>query len=1220
MAGLAAVHAQPATAIGIAGPALSLINTRTAQNQSQFYVYEDVDSGFNHGFPSGVFGVTTKVHTDPACVYSSTAMNGCSTDPTVLDRTRGTVFRVTFDPLATGEFAGLNFEEPQNWGTLQTGAGYDLTGATQLAFDAVSLSSNLKVQFGVAGATTAFMPISQTWTPMTIDLATLGLTAGQLSGVHILFSVASNDVNASAGGTILLDNIRFQPVPAAQTTRLGLPIANQVFGILHAASALAGPIPVAPDQLNANLATAYESSLALIAALKRGQAQDLASARLIADTLVYAVGHDNQGDRIPAAPDGSSGLHNGMSNGDIALYNDQASGGARAGQVRLAGFTAAGQCPATGFCLLLDGASGGNNAFAVLALVAAYNQFQDVRYLNAAVTIGNWIYGNLADSSGTGYGGYFIGYPDQGTQKILQTGKSVENNADIFQAFSALAAAENALGNSATATEWTRRANIAGDFVIQMFDPASGHFFAGTVPPTQSAASGIVPAGAAKGNDVINTFDFLDAQTFTTIPLAAAPRYRNQIDWRRPIAWLVNHFARSISASGQSYQGFDLIEPSEHGVNDGPAGIAWEFTAQAVVAMRLVDSLYAQSQFTSLANFYLGQILQAQTMAPLGDGMGVPAATLQDGATVPPYQQCLVTPFQCIAERVGLAATAWAVFADQNVNPFGFTSPVLESPANGAMGVALNAALTWSVAGGATSYDVYFGTTPVPPFAANTVVTSFSPGALTANTTYYWRVVTKSGSGSASSDTWSFTTFATGCGYTLGSVTADFGGAGGTGSVTVSTSPGTCEWTAASSAAWVGITSGAGTGAGTVSFTVSANASAAPRSATLLVAGLTFTVNQGGSVGSRFVPITPCRVADTRNASGPFGGPGLAAQTSRDFAIPNSACHIPATATAYSLEVAVVPANGLGFITVWPAGQTQPLVATLTSVDGRIRTNAAIVPAGYNGAISVYATDATDIVFDINGYFISASDPSGLSFYPIPPCRVADTRNSAGSLGGPSLAAQSTRTFPIAQSSCGLPSNAQAYSLNFAAVPKAKLGYLTAFPTGQAQPLAASLTAVTGTITANAVIVPAGTNASVDVYSTDDTDLVIDANGYFAAPGSGGLALYNLSPCRALDTRGPAGPQPFTGSRDLNVAASGCGAPASAQAYVFNASVVPPGLFGYLTLWPQGQTQPLVATLNAIDGAITSNLAIVPAQNGSISAFAFNPTDLVMDLFGYFAP
>jgi hypothetical protein len=132
--------------------------------------------------------------------------------------------------------------------------------------------------------------------------------------------------------------------------------------------------------------------------------------------------------------------------------------------------------------------------------------------------------------------------------------------------------------------------------------------------------------------------------------------------------------------------------------------------------------------------------------------------------------------------------------------------------------------------------------------------------------------------------------------------------------------------------------------------------------------------------------------------------------------------------------------------------------------------------------------------------------------------------------------------------------------------------------------------------------------------------LVIDINGYFAPPGTGGLSLYNLTPCRVLDTRLPSGSLPFTGEKDVNVTSSGCGAPAAAQAYVFNATVVPPGKLGFLTLWPQGGAEPVVSTLNALDGAITSNMAIVPTTNGSIAAEPANKTQLVLDIFGYFAP
>jgi hypothetical protein len=71
---------------------------------------------------------------------------------------------------------------------------------------------------------------------------------------------------------------------------------------------------------------------------------------------------------------------------------------------------------------------------------------------------------------------------------------------------------------------------------------------------------------------------------------------------------------------------------------------------------------------------------------------------------------------------------------------------------------------------------------------------------------------------------------------------------------------------------------------------------------------------------------------------------------------------------------------------------------------------------------------------------------------------------------------------------------------------------------------------------------------------------------------------------------------------------------------VFNVTVVPPGPLSFITMWPQGQLQPLAGTLNAVDGAITNNMAIVPTTNGSISVFPTGPTHLVLDLFGYFAP
>jgi hypothetical protein len=384
--------------------------------------------------------------------------------------------------------------------------------------------------------------------------------------------------------------------------------------------------------------------------------------------------------------------------------------------------------------------------------------------------------------------------------------------------------------------------------------------------------------------------------------------------------------------------------------------------------------------------------------------------------------------------------------------------------------------------------------------------------------------------------------------------------------------------------------------------------------------GCAMGFNPQTPTGLTFVPVAPCRVADTRNPAGAFGGPALAANGTRGFDIPNSSCSIPATAQAYSVNATVVPHGTLGFLTAFPCGQPLPLASTLNSLDGRVKAAAAIVPAGTNGGLCFFSTNDTDLVLDINGYFVPNTSTTALAFFPVTPCRLVDTRLAAAPLGGPSLAATAARTFPILSGPCNLPATAQAYSMNFTAIPHGPLGFLTTWPAGQTQPLVSTLNASLGGITANSAIVPAGTNGDVSVFVTDNADLVIDVNGYFAPPTTGGLSLYALTPCRVLDTRNSPGRPPTAGTVDVSVMLSGCGAPAAAQSYVMNATVVPPGPFSFLTLWPQGTTQPLVSTLNALDGAVTSNMAIVPTTNGLISSFASNPVHLVLDISGYFAP
>lgn len=246
----------------------------------------------------------------------------------------------------------------------------------------------------------------------------------------------------------------------------------------------------------------------------------------------------------------------------------------------------------------------------------------------------------------------------------------------------------------------------------------------------------------------------------------------------------------------------------------------------------------------------------------------------------------------------------------------------------------------------------------------------------------------------------------------------------------------------------------------------------------------------------QFYPLTPCRILDTRNPTGTFGGPSITGGNNRSFPIPSSGCGVPSGAAAYSLNLTVVPQGSLGYLTTWPTGEPQPVVSTLNSLDGTVLANAAIVPAGTNGAVSFFASNTTDLIVDINGYFAPPA-VGGLNFYTAAPCRLVDTRNPDGILGGPILAGGTERTFPLPQGSCGLPGDAAAYSLNMTVVPSGFLGYLATWPAGGSQPVVSTLNAYKGQVVANAAIVPAGTSGAINVYVTNPTHAIIDTNGYF---------------------------------------------------------------------------------------------------------------------------
>jgi len=127
-----------------------------------------------------------------------------------------------------------------------------------------------------------------------------------------------------------------------------------------------------------------------------------------------------------------------------------------------------------------------------------------------------------------------------------------------------------------------------------------------------------------------------------------------------------------------------------------------------------------------------------------------------------------------------------------------------------------------------------------------------------------------------------------------------------------------------------------------------------------------------------FVAISPCRVVDTRESSfGAYGSPSFSTNETRSYNMTTTACPGIPVAVAYSVNVTLANnvGNG-GWVTLYPTGIPRPFISTVNfGSGGGAVANAAIVPADVNGSIDAWSAGVTNVIIDINGYFLA--QPAG---------------------------------------------------------------------------------------------------------------------------------------------------------------------------------------------------------------------------------------------------
>lgn len=267
-------------------------------------------------------------------------------------------------------------------------------------------------------------------------------------------------------------------------------------------------------------------------------------------------------------------------------------------------------------------------------------------------------------------------------------------------------------------------------------------------------------------------------------------------------------------------------------------------------------------------------------------------------------------------------------------------------------------------------------------------------------------------------------------------------------------------------------------------------------------------------------------------------------------------------------------------------------------------------------------------VIDIGAYEAQPPVPdiaAGRRFHPLMPARILDTRTGAGSLT--KIGPQSPKDLQVTGQG-GVPTTGvSAVVLNVTVTDPTATGFLMAWPTGGARPLASNLNFDAHQTVANLVIVKVGQGGKVSLYNNaGSTNVIADVAGWFGedGPSAPGAGYASVAPARVLDTRlgqgSVAAKMAPISTLDVQVTGQGGVPGTGVSAVVLNVTVTDPTSAGFLTAWPTGTTRPQASNLNFDARQTVPNLVIVKVgQGGKVSLYNnAGSVDVLADVAGWF--
>ena len=396
----------------------------------------------------------------------------------------------------------------------------------------------------------------------------------------------------------------------------------------------------------------------------------------------------------------------------------------------------------------------------------------------------------------------------------------------------------------------------------------------------------------------------------------------------------------------------------------------------------------------------------------------------------------------------------------------------------------------------------------------------------------------------------------------------------------------------------------------------------APATVTITVTPIPPLPQPTPPAASKFTPLAPHRLVDTRTGLGGVAGP-LAAQSLTTFAA--SGGGLPASGvTAVVLNVTATEPQAVGFVQVFPAGAPVLGSTSTLNVDHPLQTIANLVIVGVDASshFSVFNQSATQLAVDVFGYFTAAPSGTAGRLVTVDPIRVLDTRTGPGPVG--KIAPLGSVALNVTSA---VPADATSVVMTLTADQGTAPGFIQAIPTGGATALGASSNLnvdATGEPISNTVIVPIGADGTVTLFSQSGAHLIADVVGYFtgaSAPSDVKGLFVPIAPSRVADSRVTG--NLIASGATLNIALAGRAGLTSTppSAIAGNVTATNTTASGYVQVIPSGSSTPIgsTSTLN-ISGANRTIAAtnILSATTGSITVHNQSATHLLYDVTGFF--